>query len=94
MARIFGSQLAADHGLDWHAGRKIEKVTEGTVRLDDGTLLNADLVVAGIGVAPRIKLAQAAGIAVDDGVLVDENLPFFWTKHFDLSIRYVGHAIS
>jgi hypothetical protein len=63
MARIFGSQLAElvaaarrDHGVDWHVGRKVDEVTEGAVRLDDGTPLDADLVV--VGIAPRIGLAR------------------------------------
>jgi NAD(P)H-nitrite reductase large subunit len=74
MAHIFGSQLAEliaaahrDQGVDRHVGRKVDQVNEGALRLDDGTLLDADLVVVGIGVAPRFGLAQAAGIAVDGG---------------------------
>ena len=61
MARIFGSQLSnliaathRRHGVDWHVGRKVDQVTEDNVRLDDGTLLESDLVVVGIGVVPRV----------------------------------------
>ena len=66
MARIFGSQLAEliaaahrDHGVDRNVGRKVDQVNEGASQLDDGTLLDADLVVVGIGVAPRFGLAQS-----------------------------------
>jgi NADPH-dependent 2,4-dienoyl-CoA reductase/sulfur reductase-like enzyme len=52
--------------------RKVEYASEHAVRLDDGTLLDADLLVVGIGVAPRVGLAQAAGVAVDDGVIVTQ----------------------
>ena len=47
---------------------------EGRVQaaeLSDGTVLGADLVVVGIGVRPNDDLAQAAGLATDDGILVD-----------------------
>ncbi len=39
--------------------------------LEDGGRIEADLIVVGLGVAPRTGLAEAAGLAVDDGVLVD-----------------------
>ena len=42
------------------------------VRLADGGSLDADLVVIGIGVVPNVELAQDAGLACDNGVLVDE----------------------
>ena len=41
------------------------------VRLEDGTICEADLVVAGIGVIPEISLALKAGLATDHGILVD-----------------------
>jgi 3-phenylpropionate/trans-cinnamate dioxygenase ferredoxin reductase subunit len=43
------------------------------VRLEDGTELPADVVLIGIGVRPATELASAAGLAVDDGILVDEH---------------------
>ena len=48
-----------------------------TVRTDDGTEITADVAVVGIGVVPRTKLAEEAGIELDDergGILVDEHL--------------------
>jgi len=46
----------------------------GRVRalLADGTALDADFAVAGIGLAPHMELAAASGLAVADGILVDE----------------------
>ena len=46
----------------------------GGVELGDGTVIDADVVVVGVGVAPNVDLARAAGLAVDDGVLVDASL--------------------
>ncbi|MBD7995820.1 FAD-dependent oxidoreductase [Arthrobacter sp. Sa2CUA1] len=42
-----------------------------TVLLDDGSLIDADAVLAAVGMVPETRLAEDAGIAVDDGVLVD-----------------------
>jgi 3-phenylpropionate/trans-cinnamate dioxygenase ferredoxin reductase component len=46
----------------------------GGVELGDGTVVDADVVVVGVGVAPNVDLARAAGLPVDDGVLVDASL--------------------
>ncbi|MEU8416733.1 FAD-dependent oxidoreductase [Amycolatopsis japonica] len=44
------------------------------VELSDGSLLPADLVLVGVGVEPRTQLAEGAGLAVANGVVVDEHL--------------------
>jgi apoptosis-inducing factor 3 len=133
------------HGVKFHLGRTPSAIQDRHVQLDNGTTLDCDLVVVGIGVCPNTKLAEQAGIATDHGVLVDEFLetnvpgifavgdiacwpdpragrirvehwvvaqrqgqtaarnilggrepfrlpPFFWSNHFDLHIRYVGHG--
>ncbi|HVX23585.1 MAG TPA: FAD-dependent oxidoreductase [Acidimicrobiales bacterium] len=70
--------LHAEHGVDLHLGVGIEAVVGAgrveAVRLTDGTSLPAQLVVVGIGVLPRVELAQAAGLRVDNGVVVDDHL--------------------
>jgi 3-phenylpropionate/trans-cinnamate dioxygenase ferredoxin reductase component len=60
----FGAQMAAIAG-----DRAVEEI-----RLADGEIIHCDTVVVGIGAAPRTALAQAAGLAVEDGVVVDERL--------------------
>ena len=62
------------NGVKFHLGRVAAKIQEGNVQLDDGTQLDCDLVVAGIGVRPNTTLAESAGIATNDGVLVNEFL--------------------
>jgi 3-phenylpropionate/trans-cinnamate dioxygenase ferredoxin reductase subunit len=44
------------------------------VVLADGTSIDSDFVVVGVGVVPRVQVAEASGIAVDNGVLVNERL--------------------
>src|SRR5690606_26265756 len=48
-----------------------EAIDAARVRLKDGTSIEADLVVAGVGVRPRITLAEQAGLRCDGGVLVN-----------------------
>ena len=52
----------------------LEDRAEGGVRATfaDGSTLDADFAVAGIGLAPHTALAEAAGLAVEDGIVVDE----------------------
>ena len=63
------------HGVEIIEGAALDRI-EGTqaatgVRLADGRLLPADLVVVGIGIAPRTDLAAAAGLVIDNGIAVD-----------------------
>ena len=73
VAEVF-ADLHREHGVDLRLG--------ASVTPDD--LRDADLVVAGIGVAPRLDLARSGGLAVDDGVLVDAGLH---TSHAERGTR-------
>ena len=129
-----------------HLGAKVARIEGKQALLQGDDHIDADIVVVGVGVEPRLQLAKAAGLSLDRGILVNSRLqtsdpdifaagdvarwpdprtgesirvehwvvaerqgqvaasnmlgadeafamvPFFWTKHFDLSIRYVGHA--
>jgi 3-phenylpropionate/trans-cinnamate dioxygenase ferredoxin reductase subunit len=86
LARILGarmsagfSQLHRDNGVDLRCGVTISELT-GTnghvtgVRLGDGTVIEADLVLVGVGIRPQTGLAETAGLAVGNGITVDEHL--------------------
>jgi len=62
------------HGVKFHLGHTPEAIHDKHVQLDDGTKLDCDLVVVGIGVHPNTQLAEQSGIATDNGVLVNEFL--------------------
>jgi 3-phenylpropionate/trans-cinnamate dioxygenase ferredoxin reductase subunit len=85
LQRVLGPELGAfyrdvhaDQGVELHFGTGIEALRGAgrveEVRLTDGTALAADVVVAGVGVTPRTELAEAAGLALDNGVVTDEYL--------------------
>jgi NAD(P)H-nitrite reductase large subunit len=59
------------------------------VRFDDGTQLDADLVVMAAGVRPNVELASQAGLRCERGVLVDDTL-----QTFDPSIYAVGECVQ
>ncbi|MBV6415493.1 MAG: 3-phenylpropionate/cinnamic acid dioxygenase ferredoxin--NAD(+) reductase component [Steroidobacteraceae bacterium] len=153
--RVLGVQLGAfirgvheAHGEVFHMGTSIASIGARSVTLGNGTEIAADLVVVGVGVKPRLELAEATGIDIDRGIVVNEYLetsladiyaagdvarwpggangetmrvehwvvaerqgqvaaenmlgarkafrdvPFFWSAHHDVTIRYVGHAPS
>jgi NADPH-dependent 2,4-dienoyl-CoA reductase/sulfur reductase-like enzyme len=58
-------------GIDVRLGSGVARGADGALVLADGSAVRADVVIAGIGVSPDTALADAAGLAVDDGVLVD-----------------------
>jgi apoptosis-inducing factor 3 len=77
LGRELGSLIRETHeanGVRFYLGRKPVAIQDHHVQLDDGTKLDCDLVVVGIGVRPNIAIAEQAGIATDNGVLVDEFL--------------------
>jgi NADPH-dependent 2,4-dienoyl-CoA reductase/sulfur reductase-like enzyme/nitrite reductase/ring-hydroxylating ferredoxin subunit len=71
---MFVRSLHEQHGVVFHLGETVQWVEAGEVMLSGGSRLQADLVVAGIGVRPVTDLAERAGISVDNGILVDEYL--------------------
>jgi NADPH-dependent 2,4-dienoyl-CoA reductase/sulfur reductase-like enzyme len=140
----FITGLHQEQGVVFHL-RSVAKDFDGKVlTLGDGTRVAADLLIVGAGVAPRTELAAAAGLAVQDGILVDPYLqtsvaghfaagdvarypygadlirvehwvhaqrqgqaaaanmlgagqaftdvPYFWTHHYGLDLRYTGSA--
>jgi apoptosis-inducing factor 3 len=68
----FVQRVHESKGEVFKLGRKPAKITDKSVILDDGEELAAELVVMGVGVKPRTDLAEAAGLKVDRGIVVDE----------------------
>jgi apoptosis-inducing factor 3 len=66
--------LHESHGVVFHLGCTVTAIDAQRVQLSNGTRIDADVVVVGVGVRPRITLAEKAGLAVDGGVLVNEYL--------------------
>jgi 3-phenylpropionate/trans-cinnamate dioxygenase ferredoxin reductase component len=85
LERVLGVEVGAVY-RDIHAGHGVQMLmgtgvaafegdkTVERVRTSDGRELECDFVVVGVGVQPRTELAAQAGIAVNDGILVDEHL--------------------
>lgn len=79
LANILGQELSRlvrglheEHGVVFHLERTVKSATPTSVTLDDGTELEADFVVAGVGVKPRTELAEKAGLGVDRGIVVND----------------------
>ncbi|HEX5094548.1 MAG TPA: FAD-dependent oxidoreductase [Acidimicrobiia bacterium] len=70
--------LHAEHGVELRMSTRVESFRGGTaveeVVTEKGDAIVADLVVVGIGVRPRTQLAIAAGLDVDNGIVVDQYL--------------------
>jgi 3-phenylpropionate/trans-cinnamate dioxygenase ferredoxin reductase subunit len=81
MAQVF-ADLHRDHGVDLRCQVTVGAIrpashdpsTAGTVLLTDGTELDADVIVVGIGVIPNVELARSCGLNVDNGILVSRHL--------------------
>lgn len=77
MGEVF-RRLHTEHGVTIRSGAGVTELRGSNrveeVVLEDGSTERADVVVVGIGVLPETALAKAAGLPVDDGVLVDERL--------------------
>jgi 3-phenylpropionate/trans-cinnamate dioxygenase ferredoxin reductase subunit len=88
LERVLGPEVGAvyrdvhaDHGVDLRMGASVQALRGGeaveAVELAGGEVVPADVVVIGVGVAPRTELvtgSAAAGLEVDDGVVVDKSL--------------------
>ena len=79
--RVMGAELGdfirrlhEEHGVVFHLSQKASAVAGGVVTLESGERLQADFVVAGIGVRPNLELAERAGLGIDRGLVVDEHL--------------------
>jgi 3-phenylpropionate/trans-cinnamate dioxygenase ferredoxin reductase component len=78
VAPIF-AELHRDHGVDLRYRTTAAELIGGHgaaigVALSDGTRIDADMIIVGIGAVPRTELAAAAGLKIDNGVVVDEHL--------------------
>ena len=78
MERVLGPQLGdfirrlhEEHGVVFHLPDTASAIDEREVTLKSGGSIPADLVVAGVGVRPRLGLAEKAGLSIDKGVTVD-----------------------
>jgi apoptosis-inducing factor 3 len=79
LVRVLGDRVGTfvrkvheDKGTVFHLGVIPKAIRDGAVELMDGSSIAADLVVIGVGVAPRVALAEAARLKVEDGVIVDD----------------------
>jgi NADPH-dependent 2,4-dienoyl-CoA reductase/sulfur reductase-like enzyme/nitrite reductase/ring-hydroxylating ferredoxin subunit len=81
LGRVMGPQVGGyihrlheTHGVVFHLGTTVTWIDGRMVMLSDGTTIEADAVVAGVGVRPSVGLAERAGLAVDNGIQGDEYL--------------------
>jgi NADPH-dependent 2,4-dienoyl-CoA reductase/sulfur reductase-like enzyme len=78
MERVLGPEMGdfvhalhEDHGVVFHLGDTVVAIDGDRATLRSGAVLEADFFVVGVGVRPRLALAEKAGIALDRGVVVN-----------------------
>ncbi|HEX6886504.1 MAG TPA: NAD(P)/FAD-dependent oxidoreductase, partial [Candidatus Nanopelagicales bacterium] len=83
LLRVLGSEVAAifadlhrSHGVDLRGNLNVRRLHAHAgrlagVELGDGSRIDADLAVVGVGITPNTAIAEAAGLEVDNGVRVD-----------------------
>jgi NADPH-dependent 2,4-dienoyl-CoA reductase/sulfur reductase-like enzyme/nitrite reductase/ring-hydroxylating ferredoxin subunit len=81
MERVLGPEMGdfvrslhEEHGVIFHLGDTVTAIDGKRATLKSGGVLEADVVVVGVGVRPRLALAEKAGLAVDRGVTVNAYL--------------------
>jgi NADPH-dependent 2,4-dienoyl-CoA reductase/sulfur reductase-like enzyme/nitrite reductase/ring-hydroxylating ferredoxin subunit len=81
MERVLGPQMGdfvralhEEHGVIFHLGDTVTAIDGKRATLKSGALIEADIVVVGVGVRPRLALAEQAGLALDRGVMVNAML--------------------
>jgi NADPH-dependent 2,4-dienoyl-CoA reductase/sulfur reductase-like enzyme/nitrite reductase/ring-hydroxylating ferredoxin subunit len=81
LERVLGAELGElvrgvheQRGVRFHLGRTVQSIDGKAAILDDNTRIDADIVIAGVGVRPNLELAASAGILVDNGIAVNEFL--------------------
>jgi NADPH-dependent 2,4-dienoyl-CoA reductase/sulfur reductase-like enzyme/nitrite reductase/ring-hydroxylating ferredoxin subunit len=81
MERVLGPEMGdfvrvlhQEHGVIFHLGDTVVAIDGKRATLNSGGVLEAEVIVVGVGVRPRLALAEQAGLALDRGVVVDQYL--------------------